>query len=87
MKVTTAACARQQGQSVKVTADTISDDQIRQWESDVIEYGDDTEKREAIDLATVALGDPPRNSRAMDMRRIARIGVAAVWNARYGYDK
>ncbi len=67
-----------------VTADTISDAQIREWEGDVIEYGSEFEKREAIDLATWALTLPSPNHHAIELRRIARIGVAAVWNARYG---
>lgn len=45
---------------MKVTADSITDEQIREWESDVCEHGTNTEKREAVDLATVALGPVAR---------------------------
>ena len=44
---------------MKVTADTITDEQIREWESDVLATGTDSEKCKAVDLATLALGDVP----------------------------
>ncbi|HEX6052751.1 MAG TPA: hypothetical protein VFZ21_25975 [Gemmatimonadaceae bacterium] len=77
---------------MKVTAETITDEQIREFEAWVCEYGTDAEKCDAVDLATYALMEPPpvdrrgfvvRNLR-MSMRKIARAGIAAAWNARHG---
>lgn len=80
------------GAFVKVTAKTITDEQIREFEAWICEHGTDAEKCDAVDLATWALMEPPpvdrrgfvvRNLR-MTTREVARAGIAAAWNARHG---
>lgn len=77
-----------------LTADTITEDQIREWESDVLATGTDKEKCLAVDLATHALltiptlkeilrevpdRDPrPEVARIRRLRRRARARLAEI---------
>lgn len=79
-----------------LTADTITDEQIREWESDVLAHGTDAQKRRAVDLATRALVWPltlakvqnsyrhqiPVLRRAEKRRIAARASCAEILNAR-----
>lgn len=77
----------------------ITDDQIREWESEVLESGSDVQKAKAVDLATRALvaiptmkevlatdpGEDPRPyiTNLARRRKRARNRCAAAWNARH----
>ena len=80
-----------------LTADTITDEQIRELESDVLDVGSDKEKCRIVDLSTRALGEIPSFevalahvgahpgeylSKLRRRRKIARARCAEILNAR-----
>lgn len=89
-------CTAEEAWLASVTADTITDEQIREWEADVFAHGSEAQKRQAVDLATRALAEPiaisliakaSRNRsaqlvRAKRMRDRARARCAEILRAR-----